>query len=117
VSIAVIASFPAREVVVSTLGVIYGLGEVDEDSVALRERIREVTWDHGPRQGQPVLDLAGALALMVFFALCAQCAATLMTIGKETGSWGWPLFTFAYMTTLAYLCAVITAVGVRAVFG
>ncbi len=114
VSIAVIASFPAREVVVSTLGVIYGLGEVDEESTALREQIREVTWDHGPRQGEPVLDLAGALALMVFFALCAQCAATLMTIGKETGSWGWPVFTFVYMTTLAYFGAAITAVVARA---
>ena len=117
VSIAVIASFPAREVVVSTLGVIYGLGEVDEESTALRDRIREVTWDHGPRMGQPVLDLGGALALMVFFALCAQCAATLMTIGKETRSWGWPLFTFGYMTTLAYICAALTAVLVRGVFG
>jgi ferrous iron transport protein B len=115
VSIAVIASFPAREVVVSTLGVIYGLGEVDEESTALRERIREVTWDHGPRQGEKVLDLAGALALMVFFALCAQCAATLMTIGKETGSWGWPVFTFVYMTTLAYVGAIVTAVLARAI--
>ncbi len=114
VSIAVIASFPAREVVVSTLGVIYGLGEVDEESTALRERIRDVTWDHGPKQGEPVLDLAGALALMVFFALCAQCAATLMTIGKETGSWGWPVFTFVYMTTLAYVGAIVTAVLARA---
>ena len=115
VSIAVIASFPAREVVVSTLGVIYGLGEVDEESTALRQRIREVTWDHGPRQGEPVLDLAGALALMVFFALCAQCAATLMTIGRETGTWGWPVFTFVYMTTLAYVGAIITAVVARAI--
>jgi ferrous iron transport protein B len=42
---------------------------------------------------------------MVFFALCAQCAATLMTIYQESGSWRWPLFTFLYMTGLAYLGA------------
>jgi ferrous iron transport protein B len=52
---------------------------------------------------------------MVFFALCAQCASTLVTIWKETGTWGWAAFTFAYMTTLAWLAAWLTAVVVRAV--
>lgn len=45
---------------------------------------------------------------MVFFALCAQCAATLMVIRRETNSWRWPLFTFTYMTALAYIGALIT---------
>jgi ferrous iron transport protein B len=49
-----------------------------------------------------------ALSIMVFFALCAQCAATLAVIKRETGSWGWPLFTFVYMTTLAYVGAWLT---------
>jgi ferrous iron transport protein B len=45
---------------------------------------------------------------MVFFALCAQCAATLLVIRRETNSWRWPLFTFLYMTTLAYMGAWLT---------
>jgi len=45
---------------------------------------------------------------MVFFALCAQCAATLAVIKRETNSWRWPAFTFAYMTILAYLGALVT---------
>ena len=49
-----------------------------------------------------------ALSLMVFFALCAQCASTLAVIRRETGSWLWPLFTFTYMTTLAYVAALLT---------
>ena len=49
-----------------------------------------------------------ALSIMVFFALCAQCAATLAVIRRETNSWRWPAFTFAYMTTLAYLGALVT---------
>ena len=49
-----------------------------------------------------------ALSLMVFFALCAQCAATLVVIKRETNSWYWPAFTFAYMTALAYLAALVT---------
>jgi ferrous iron transport protein B len=61
-----------------------------------------------------VFDLASALALMVFFALCAQCASTLVTIAKETSSWGWAGFTFAYMTVLAWIGAWLTATVVRA---
>jgi ferrous iron transport protein B len=49
-----------------------------------------------------------ALSIMVFFALCAQCASTLVIIGKETGSWVWPTVTFVYMTVLAWLGAFAT---------
>ena len=52
--------------------------------------------------------LAVALSLMVFFALCCQCGGTLAVIKRETGSWRWPLFTFWYMTILAYVGALIT---------
>jgi ferrous iron transport protein B len=45
---------------------------------------------------------------MVFFALCAQCAATLAVIKRETNSWGWPVFAFGYMTLLAYVGALVT---------
>jgi ferrous iron transport protein B len=115
VGMAVIASFPAREVVVSTLGVIYNLGgDQDEESESLRERLKAARWEAGPRAGTPVFDLASALALMVFFALCAQCASTLVIIAKETSSWGWAGFTFAYMTVLAWGAAWLTATVVRA---
>jgi ferrous iron transport protein B len=49
-----------------------------------------------------------ALSLMVFFALCSQCAATLAAIKRETNSWSWPLFAFSYMTVLAYFAALLT---------
>lgn len=103
---AVIASFPAREVVIGTLGVIYGLGgEQDEASDSLRDSLKASTW---PDTQQPVFNLPVALSIMVFFALCAQCAATLAVIRRETNSWRWPIFTFVYMTTLAYLGAWLT---------
>jgi ferrous iron transport protein B len=55
-----------------------------------------------------------ALSIMVFFALCAQCASTLVVIRRETNSWRWPAFTFAYMTALAYAAALVTyQVGMR----
>jgi ferrous iron transport protein B len=103
---AAIASFPAREVVLGTLGVIYNLGDVDpgaeEGATELVRRLKAATWDGSDRR---VFTLPVALSIMVFFALCAQCASTLVVIGKETGSWVWPLVTFAYMTALAWLGA------------
>jgi ferrous iron transport protein B len=107
---AAIASFPAREVVMGVLGVIYQLGpDVDvgagEDQNRLRQQLREARWDD---TGEPVYNLPVALSIMVFFALCAQCAATLAAIRRETNSWRWPVFTFAYMTVLAYVGALLS---------
>jgi ferrous iron transport protein B len=115
---AAIASFPAREVVMGVLGVIYQLGpDVDvggeEDQNRLRQQLREARWDD---TGERVYNLPVALSIMVFFALCAQCAATLAVIRRETNSWRWPIFTFAYMTTLAYFGALVTyQIGIRLV--
>jgi ferrous iron transport protein B len=109
ISMAAIASFPAREVIVATLGTIYNLGgEEDEGSVALRQSLREATWDGTERKGLPVFNVPVALSIMVFFALCCQCGATVATIRRETGSWRWAWFAFAYMTVLAYAGALAT---------
>ncbi|MFO1021739.1 MAG: ferrous iron transport protein B [Planctomycetales bacterium] len=104
IGVGVLASFPAREVIIATLGTIYSLGgEVDEESDGLREVLAEARHP----DGTPVFTWPVALSIMVFFALCAQCASTLVVIRRETGHWGWALFTFAYMTILAYLGAWI----------
>lgn len=107
---AVLASFPAREVVMGALGVIYNLGEdldvgESSDQQRLAGRLQAATWEGTERK---VFNIPVALSIMVFFALCAQCASTLAVIRRETNSWGWPLFTFAYMTTLAYVGALVT---------
>ena len=103
---AALASFPAREVVIATLGVIYNLGDdEDENSEPLAETLRAATWEGSD---QPVFNIPVALSVMVFFALCAQCASTLAVLRRETNSWRWPAFTFVYMTTLAYLGALLT---------
>ena len=100
-----IASFPAREVIISTLGTIYSLGgDVGEDDEGLIGSIRSATWPDGSK----VFNIPVAISIMVFFALCAQCAATLMVMRRETNSWFWPVVSFTYMTTLAYLGALIS---------
>lgn len=105
IGVGVLASFPAREVIIATLGTIYSLGgEVGEDDPGLQAALHASRWP----DGQPVFNLPVALSIMVFFALCAQCAATLMVIRRETNSWRWPVFTFVYMTLLAYLAALAT---------
>ncbi len=105
---AVIASFPAREVVVGVLGVIYDLGESlkaesEGDRGKLVAQLRNARWD---QTGLPVYNVPVALSIMVFFALCCQCASTLAVIRRETNSWTWPAFSFGYMTLLAYLAAL-----------
>ncbi len=107
---AVLASFPAREIVVATLGVMYNVGteadvESEEGLARLRARLRAERY---PQTGRPVFTVPVAFSLMVFYALCAQCAATLAVIRRETNSWRWPAFAFAYMTGLAYLGALVT---------
>ena len=105
IGMAVLASFPAREVIISALGTIYSLGDgEDEESASLRATLAAATWS----DGRPIYTLPVALSIMVFFALCAQCLSTLVVIRKETGSWRWPLLSFGYMTTLAYVGAVAT---------
>jgi ferrous iron transport protein B len=104
IGVGVLASFPAREVIVSTLGTIYSLGgDVDESDTGLQNALRESKWP----DNRPVYSIPVAISIMVFFALCAQCVSTLMVIRRETNSWGWPLFTFTYMTVLAYIGAFL----------
>ncbi len=110
ISMAVLASFPAREVVISTLGIIYNLGQdVDERSNALRDSLKSAVreTDDPVAPGVPVYDVPVALSILVFFALCCQCGATVATIKRESNSWRWAIFAFSYMTALAYVASLI----------
>lgn len=101
-TVAAIASFPAREVVVGTLAQLYGQEE-DEENAGLTETLRPA--QPGEAAKTTGIRPATGLSLMVFFALCCQCVSTLVVIRRETNSWFWPIFTFVYMTTLAYVGA------------
>mgnify|MGYP000347758712 CR=1 FL=1 len=113
ITVGVLASFPAREVIVSTLGVTYSVGEgAEADSKHLQRVMRDAKWTEGPRVGTPIFSLAAILALMVFFALCSQCGPTVATLAQETGGWKWAAISFVYMTALAWLMAVAVYQGV-----
>jgi ferrous iron transport protein B len=103
IGVGIVGAFAAREVFVSTMGLVYGLGEVGDDDAPLRERMRaEMHAD-----GKPVYTPLVGLSLMVFFALACQCMSTLAVVRRETQSWRWPAFLFAYMTTLAWATSFV----------
>ncbi|MBT3482211.1 MAG: ferrous iron transport protein B [Opitutales bacterium] len=107
ITVGVIASFPAREVLISTLGIIYSLGgDVDEEAGDLRETMASQTWSTGPEAGLPIFTIPVVIAIMVFFALCQQCGATLAIIAQET-SWKWAGVSFGFMTLLAWLASIL----------
>lgn len=108
ITMATLASFPAREVIIATLGTIYNLGsDQDEGSSTLVEKMRETRWDDGARAGEKVFSPAVALSVIVFFALCCQCGATVVTIKQETGAWKYAVGVFVYMTVMAYVSALV----------
>jgi ferrous iron transport protein B len=105
-SVGVLSSFAAREVIVSTTAVLYGLGSggASDGVDSLLGRLREAT----RADGTPVFTTATCLSLLVFYVLAMQCLPTQVIARRETGSWKWPLVQFGYMTALAYLAALVT---------
>ncbi|MDX1500052.1 MAG: nucleoside recognition domain-containing protein, partial [Woeseiaceae bacterium] len=109
VSSAVIAGFPAREVVIAVLGTVYAVG-AEADEQTLTERLRSAAWP----DGSPVFTLPMVIGLLIFYACCLQCAATLAVIRRETNTWRWPAFAWAYMTAIGYVGALVAyQVGTR----
>ncbi len=105
IGIGILSSFAAREVIVSTLAVVYGVGEgsTEQGRTSLYSSLHHAT----RTDGTPVFTTAACLSLLVFYILAAQCLATSVVVRRETNSLKWPLFQIVYMTGLAYLAALI----------
>ena len=105
-SVGVLSSFAAREVIVSTLAVLYGLGAdgADEGVERLHDSLRRST----RADGTPVFTTAACASMLVFYVLAMQCLPTQAVTRRETGSWKWPLLQLGYMTALAYVAALVT---------
>lgn len=102
-TVAAVAGVPAKEIVVSTLGVLY-TGSDEATDQALSERITAVN----PHTGHPDFTPASALAFMVFILLYCPCLATIVAVIKETGSWRYGAFSILYNTLVAWLFAFAT---------
>ncbi|MDP9349015.1 MAG: ferrous iron transport protein B, partial [Gemmatimonadota bacterium] len=120
IGVSILSSFAAREVFVSTMGTIYGVGsDADEQSTALRDRLRA---ERDPRTGTPVYSPLIALGLMVFYVYALMCASTVAVVQRETGGGReglkWAAFQFGYMLALAYGAAfLVYRVGLALGFG
>ena len=99
IGIALITSFAAREVFVGTMATLYSVGDADEGSLLLKEKMKTAVRP----DGKPVFNLASGLSLMIFYAFAMQCMSTLAVVKRETKSWKWPVIQLVYMTALAYL--------------
>jgi len=105
-SIALVAGLPAKEIVVSTLGVLY---QVDnENAVGLGEKLKLEKYTTGPQKGGRVITVPVALAFLVFVLIYFPCIGVVATIRNESGKTFWAVFTMVYTTILAWALAFIT---------
>lgn len=105
IGIALITSFAAREVFVSTMVTIYSIGGDLEDDLTIREKLAaQVNASTGEKTFTP----ATSYSLLVFYVFAMQCMSTLAVVKRETKGWKWPIIQTAYMSALAYLMAWIT---------
>ena len=109
IGVGILGAFAAREVFVSTLAIVFDIGEADEASQPLRLALRGATWP----DGAPLLTPLAGVSLMVFFVLACQCMSTIAIIRKESGSWRWPALMFVSMTLLAYFASLVVYQGGR----
>jgi len=110
IGIALLSSFAAREVMVSTMATVYNLGDADQTSVSLREKLRHA---EDPRTGEKAYSPLMAVSLMVFFVLACQCMSTVAVVRRETNSWGWPIFMVVMMNALAWIASFAVFQGGR----
>ena len=110
IGIALITSFAAREVMVSTMATVYNLGDADE-IVTLRETLRTAV---DPATGELAYSPLVAVSLMVFFVLACQCMSTVAVVRRETNSWVWPIFMIVMMNSVAWLASFAVYQGGRA---
>jgi ferrous iron transport protein B len=103
IGIALLTSFAAREVFVSTLSTIYSVGDTGDEQL-LKDRMKK---ERNMFTGQPTFTFAVGISLLLFYAFAMQCFSTLATIKNETKSWKWPVIVFIYMTGIAYITAFI----------
>ena len=105
IGIGIISSFAAREVIVSTLAIVYGVGKdaAENDQSSLYSTLQQAK----RTDGTAIFNVATCASLLVFYILAAQCLSTTAVVRRETNSWKWPLFQIFYMTSLAYIAAFI----------
>ena len=102
IGIAIISSFAAREVFVGTLATIYSVGSEEEETIKNR-----MAAEINPKTGKSIFNFATGMSLLLFYAFALQCASTVAIVKKETNGWKWPIIQFVFMSTFAYITALL----------
>ena len=110
IGVGIVASFAAREVFVSTMSLVYNVGDYQKSDAATKSLAQTMRAQRRP-DGTPVYTTLLALTLMVFYVFALQCVSTVAIVRRETNSWKWPLFQWLYMGLLAWLLAFATYHG------
>ncbi len=104
-SISLLAALPAKEIIVSTMGVLYQ--SPDDETINLQKKLQEETFIDGEKAGEKVFTNASTLAFLVFILIYFPCVGVIATIKNESGHWKWALFTVFYTTLLAWGAAFL----------
>jgi ferrous iron transport protein B len=107
IGVGLISSFAARETIISTLNIVYSVGDDSANKSSLVDAMRNARRPDGSRVWTPLT----GLSLILFFLLACQCMSTVAIVRRETNSWRWPLFMVSYMLVLAYVVSLITYQG------
>ncbi len=105
-SIALVAGLPAKEIVISTMGVLYQSKD-DENSVNLQQKLKTEKFENGKFKGQPVFTTPTALAFLIFILIYFPCIGVVVAIKNESESWKWAAFAVFYTTSLAWIAAFL----------
>jgi ferrous iron transport protein B len=100
-SVSLLAGIPAKEIVISTMGVLFQADKNGDEMQVLPERLKETS----DNSGKPLFTIVSALSFLVFVLLYFPCVAVLATIKRESGSWRWAMFTLVYTTAIAWIAA------------
>ena len=109
IGVGLISSFAARETIISTLSIVYNVGDDSENKTSLVDAMRNAKRPDGSLVWTPLV----GLSVMIFFLLACQCMSTVAIVRRETNSWRWPIFMVSYMLVLAYVASLITYQGGR----
>jgi ferrous iron transport protein B len=108
IGVGLVGSFAAREVFVSTMGIVYSVGDAEDDTAPLADAMRADTYPNG----RPVWSPLVAATLLVWFVIAMQCMSTVAIVKRETGKWSWAIGQLVYMNALAYvLCLAVFQIG------
>jgi ferrous iron transport protein B len=110
IGIGLVTSFAAREVFVSTMGVVFNADAPDGDTAPLRRKLLEARWP----DGRPLFTPLVCFTLMIFYVFAMQCVSTVAVVRRETNSWRWPLFQIGYLTGTAWVVSLLVYQGGRA---